>query len=609
MISTKRAKQCERSVKRHVQAAHSGSEELWGVNLDDLIQNRGYGSTVPLPGFDDGGNYVENRRVEMRLIEPDQEGYLCPFSIVGDKGAALRPPARKNKATKAQAYAIDDSRTESTAPKKPPSRAPPSRAPPSRAPPSRGPPSRAPPSRNPPSRGSRPLDSHKAPEAVAPERLPPERPPPGRRTPNGPPGRLAPIAPSTTRPGASLFPTGGNLCDTRAPVAEKQGSQLEAPAHQAGNHNSASVSKMTGPTLGPALQRMLNSTESSAPERTCRPGKSPLDRIPGAGRATLDKPIKRPSRGPPPPPPPPNKDEQSNIRRDGTTSTTRVDQVEEKKQHAPRVPKHVGFGGGAAARPDIFAPQVTCSTHAHQGQESWYVAPRHIASEGETSAEKQDGSAPQPQQMSSRPHPSRAPPKREAPRSDPCLSSEPLAIGTDSMPRAPQLRSWEEDNDMDAPTFVNLAAPRVVRLAPVIRSVRTSSQVASMLHSTSAGELTPTNEIPLIHSRTAEQLPRGQARRVSNVPSSLSQETLVTVMSTANKPPPFLSRNKTKGWTSSKSIAPVKSFKLVEECILTKTELALGSEGGGGLRVRPLQLEELGNAGSLSELSAGGNAF
>ena len=39
------------------------------------------------------------------------------------------------------------------------------------------------------------------------------------------------------------------------------------------------------------------------------------------------------------------------------------------------------------------------------------------------------------------------------------------------MPRAPQLRSWEEDNDMDAPTFVNLAAPRVVRLAPVIRSV------------------------------------------------------------------------------------------------------------------------------------------
>ena len=58
----------------------------------------------------------------MRLIEPDQEGYLCPFSTVGDKGAALRRRA-KNKATKAQAYAIDDSRTESTAPKKPPSRA------------------------------------------------------------------------------------------------------------------------------------------------------------------------------------------------------------------------------------------------------------------------------------------------------------------------------------------------------------------------------------------------------------------------------------------------------------------------------------------------------
>ena len=37
-----------------------------------VIRAWGYGSRKRLPGFDDGGNYKENRRVEVRLIVGDE---------------------------------------------------------------------------------------------------------------------------------------------------------------------------------------------------------------------------------------------------------------------------------------------------------------------------------------------------------------------------------------------------------------------------------------------------------------------------------------------------------------------------------------------------------
>ena len=51
---------------------------------------------------------------------------------------------------------------------------------------------------------------------------------------------------------------------------------------------------------------------------------------------------------------------------------------------------------------------------------------------------------------------------------------------------------------------------------------------------------------------------------------------------------------KTKGWTSSRSFAlPPKRFEVVEDCTLERSELQPGADGGGGLRVRPLQLKDL----------------
>ena len=98
-ISTKRSKQCKRSIVRHMLAANRGSSAMWDVQVDDLIQPRGYGSTQPLPDYADGGNYVQNRRVEMRLLETGQEGYCAPFSVV----AALPIDPAVEAATKIQA--------------------------------------------------------------------------------------------------------------------------------------------------------------------------------------------------------------------------------------------------------------------------------------------------------------------------------------------------------------------------------------------------------------------------------------------------------------------------------------------------------------------------
>ena len=99
MISTKRARQCERSIKRHLDAANEG-DVVWGLPLDELISHRGYGSTNPLPEFDDGKNHPENRRVEMRLLEPGEEGYRSAFSKVEgqpESGAAPKKASKRSK--------------------------------------------------------------------------------------------------------------------------------------------------------------------------------------------------------------------------------------------------------------------------------------------------------------------------------------------------------------------------------------------------------------------------------------------------------------------------------------------------------------------------------
>ena len=77
-ISALRALQCERSILVPLRAAHPGEEIVWGKPLELAVASRGLGSAFPLAGFDDGDNYTENRRVEMRLIAPGEEGYYAP---------------------------------------------------------------------------------------------------------------------------------------------------------------------------------------------------------------------------------------------------------------------------------------------------------------------------------------------------------------------------------------------------------------------------------------------------------------------------------------------------------------------------------------------------
>ena len=89
MISTKRANQCERSVVRHI-IKDAGSDHAWDAPVRPLVQSRGYGSTKPLADFDDEGNHEENRRVEMRLLEPGDDGYCAPLPIISAEGANFK---------------------------------------------------------------------------------------------------------------------------------------------------------------------------------------------------------------------------------------------------------------------------------------------------------------------------------------------------------------------------------------------------------------------------------------------------------------------------------------------------------------------------------------
>jgi hypothetical protein len=81
-ISSLRAMQCERSVSSALKTANPGVATLWGKPVDKVVSFEGKGSTVRLPGFDDGGNYAENRRVEMRLVEPGDPAYFAGGTAV-----------------------------------------------------------------------------------------------------------------------------------------------------------------------------------------------------------------------------------------------------------------------------------------------------------------------------------------------------------------------------------------------------------------------------------------------------------------------------------------------------------------------------------------------
>ena len=75
MISSMRSDKCARFLTRNILEQDPEFETRQACTIDDLIWSRGFGSKFPLAGFDDGGNYEENRRVEIHLITPDMEQY------------------------------------------------------------------------------------------------------------------------------------------------------------------------------------------------------------------------------------------------------------------------------------------------------------------------------------------------------------------------------------------------------------------------------------------------------------------------------------------------------------------------------------------------------
>ena len=102
-ISQSRAKRCAESLVRHLKAApwaarpdHGTTDPdiIWGVHVTELISSTGHGASKPLPGFDDGGNYEQNRRVEMRLCTmprtPSSDARRTPC-VVADLTAGHAP--------------------------------------------------------------------------------------------------------------------------------------------------------------------------------------------------------------------------------------------------------------------------------------------------------------------------------------------------------------------------------------------------------------------------------------------------------------------------------------------------------------------------------------
>ena len=54
------------------------AEQIWQdgdahTPLGNFIRAKGFGASQRLPGYDDGGNYDQNRRVEINLVVEDDE--------------------------------------------------------------------------------------------------------------------------------------------------------------------------------------------------------------------------------------------------------------------------------------------------------------------------------------------------------------------------------------------------------------------------------------------------------------------------------------------------------------------------------------------------------
>ena len=96
-ISGLRALQCAKSISGSLRDANPGAEAMWGKQIEKAISHIGMGSTVRLPGFDDGGNYSENRRVEMRLVVEGEPGYFVGGSVPSLTSLAPESPNKSPK--------------------------------------------------------------------------------------------------------------------------------------------------------------------------------------------------------------------------------------------------------------------------------------------------------------------------------------------------------------------------------------------------------------------------------------------------------------------------------------------------------------------------------
>ena len=157
-------------------------------------------------------------------------------------------------------------------------------------------------------------------------------------------------------------------------------------------------------------------------------------------------------------------------------------------------------------------------------------------------------------------------------------------------PRDVPLHEGVEDRDSSEPQqkTVLRSSASVPRLAPVLRlAMAASLRSRCPTQSASVGDL----------RAETQGLSRGSAySRTDSQPAAWVRDgvqQLSRPQSACNAP---MALGKQKGWTSSNSLVQQKSmrsFKTVEDCTLSRSDLLTGIDGGGGLRVRPMQLFDI----------------
>ena len=98
-ISGLRALACGKAITGALKEANPGLATIWEKPMEYAISFKGHGSKVRLKGFDDGGNYAENRRVEMRLVTPGQPGYFQGGTVPSSKSLSTKAKGRNEKAS------------------------------------------------------------------------------------------------------------------------------------------------------------------------------------------------------------------------------------------------------------------------------------------------------------------------------------------------------------------------------------------------------------------------------------------------------------------------------------------------------------------------------